>query len=410
MNAEPKQSTIIIVGGGIETENGVEAAQNMGLRVVVVDQNPQAPCVQMEDVLPVIASTYDAEDAIRKLFTLRKTANVDYDGVLSIGSDVPKTVCAIANAFNLTSINPIIADWCSDKEWMKRKLQDAGIRVPWFKEIFSYETLVETVRANDDCLLVIKPVDSRGARGVIRLLPSVDLKWAYQESLSYSPSERVMVERWLDGPQYSTESVHVSGQMRAFACIERNYAQLDKYTPYAVENGGANLVGCGGIVEPDLAHLQDATAKALGIYNWTLKGDLVIHHGLPYVIEVAPRLSGGFMSTTQIPLGTGMRFVESAINLAMGKKPQNEWLTPTKEQGVAIRYFFPNPGKVVDIEQYGWPDGLQKFEIFTRIGATVVEPICHPQRAGYVICTGKDKAEAEKNAEEAIKCWNIVTV
>ena len=54
--------------------------------------------------------------------------------------------------------------------------------------------------------LVIKPVDSRGARGVLRLTEAVDLNWAYEFSASQSPSGRVMVEEFLDGQQISTES------------------------------------------------------------------------------------------------------------------------------------------------------------------------------------------------------------
>src|SRR5438132_6239274 len=40
---------------------------------------------------------------------------------------------------------------------------------------------------------------SRGARGVICLLPHVDTVWAYMEAVSASPTGRVMVERWLGG-------------------------------------------------------------------------------------------------------------------------------------------------------------------------------------------------------------------
>ena len=54
---------------------------------------------------------------------------------------------------------------------------------------------------------MIKPVDSRGARGVLRLVKGINLEWAFQHARSYSDSSRVMVEEYLEGPQFSTESI-----------------------------------------------------------------------------------------------------------------------------------------------------------------------------------------------------------
>ena len=59
--------------------------------------------------------------------------------------------------------------------------------------------------------LIVKPVDSRGARGVIRLGAGVDPEWAFAAARAESPTGRVMAERFLDGPQVSTESLVIGG-------------------------------------------------------------------------------------------------------------------------------------------------------------------------------------------------------
>ena len=61
-------------------------------------------------------------------------------------------------------------------------------------------------------------------------------------------------------------------------------------------------------------------AAALGVTDGTVKGDIVVHDGEPYVIELAARLSGGFFCTREIPLNTGVDFVGCAIRVALGER------------------------------------------------------------------------------------------
>ena len=86
--------------------------------------------------------------------------------------------------------------------------------------------------------LVIKPVDSRGSRGVQRVSHVEDLTKAFLFARSHSPSERVMVEQYLDGPQISTESIVVDGRCYTPGFSDRNYEYLERYAPFFIENGG----------------------------------------------------------------------------------------------------------------------------------------------------------------------------
>ena len=76
---------------------------------------------------------------------------------------------------------------------MKERFKQDEIPIPWFKEITTFQELKEAVK-DRGYPLVIKPIDSRGARGVLRLTKDVDLGWAYETAKSYSPSGRAMVE------------------------------------------------------------------------------------------------------------------------------------------------------------------------------------------------------------------------
>ncbi len=84
-----------------------------------------------------------------------------------------------------------------------------------------------------------------------------------------------------------------------------------------------------------------ALPAALGVTNGTVKGDIVVHNGEPYVIELAARLSGGFFCTREIPLNTGVDFIGAAIKLALGEAVAPDELTPKHQTPVIQRYAFP---------------------------------------------------------------------
>ena len=55
---------------------------------------------------------------------------------------------------------------------------------------------------------------------------------------SHSPTQRVMVEQYLDGPQVSTESMVIGGRCFTPGFSDRNYEYLERYAPFFIENGG----------------------------------------------------------------------------------------------------------------------------------------------------------------------------
>ena len=55
-------------------------------------------------------------------------------------------------------------------------------------------------------------------------------------------------------------------------------------------------------MQNSIDHLINKACDALNINQGTIKGDLVIFKNKPYIIEVAARISGGYMATHSIPL------------------------------------------------------------------------------------------------------------
>ena len=396
------------MSGGIEAVPGIVRAREMGITVVVSDGSGDAPGFAVADDR-IIASTYDVEATVSAAARFHQGRPID--GVLSIASDIPLTVASVAAALGLPGISLESARLATDKLEMKRRFAADGVPVPAFFPVVTAEHLKEL--ANEHGLpLVIKPVDSRGARGVLLLTPGVDLEWAFARSHEQSPTGRVLIERYISGAQISTESIVVDGKAHTLGFADRNYRDLDRFAPFMIENGGELPSSLPIERQAEVCALVQRATDSLGVRDGVVKGDIVYGSAEPYVIELAPRLSGGYLCTHEIPLNTGVDFVGAAIRIALGERPTADDLIPKYTQGVAQRWLFPAPGRITEISGVGSVAARPEVALCeVRVGiGDVLRPVeSHPDRAGVIIATGATRAQAIANAERAVADIDIVT-
>ena len=120
------------------------------------------------------------------------------------------------------------------------------------------------------------------------------------------------------------------------------------------------------------------------------------------------------MSTMQIYLGTGVDVLRAAIKYAIGDniEPEKE-LISKYQKGVAIRYWFPKPGRIVKIngqeriEKKSW---VKLFQFNLQKGDIIEPPTDLTKRFGFVICEGRTRLEAVRRAEKALSLVTITCV
>jgi biotin carboxylase len=400
--------TLLIISGGVEAADAVKRAKEMGLDVVCSDINPEAPGFAIADSA-LIADVYGPADtaaaAERFHNKIRKI-----DGVICVAADAPLTV-AVNERLGLKGLSQRSAELACDKLAMKMRFAECGVPVPWFSAVNTAQELMRMV-AEKGRDLVIKPVDSRGSRGVQRLTHVSDLAKAFAFARSHSPTQRAMVEAYLPGPQVSTESVVVDGVCYTPGFSDRNYEYLDKYAPYFIENGGDLPSHLPPAIQDRIKEVQGMAAAALGVTRGTVKGDIVVHDGQVYVIELAARLSGGFFCTREIPLNTGVDFVGCAIRVALGENPTAEELTPKYQKHVIQRYAFPSAGKVVAIsgaEAARAIEGVVEVKVTAKLGDIIPGAGDKRPSAAMVLAMGASRDAALASAEAALAQLRIET-
>ena len=350
---------ILFLGGGVDSLGIVYRAREMGFSAVVADSDPNAPAIRLLDRADrfILASAYSVDDVLRSL-TEAPLA------VLCAGVDAPHVMAAVAERFDLVGPSPATAELSRDKVLQIKALM-GHVKVPWTEN-------ADLMAPYPGGEYVLKPADSRGARGVIRVKRWESAEPWIPEARARSPTGRVLIQEWVYGAQLSSESLVQDGKILWTAYAERNYDRLDETHPYVIEDGSDMPPGIPSFFERDWEMIGNETLQkcvdVLGFVSGTLKGDLVWDGKEMTVIEVACRLSGGRFCSDLIPACWGVDFVGMAIRIALGEKVY--------------------PG---EIRPYLRRHVCQRFQFSDKVTS-------HPQRGRMVIGKGGNREEARLHA------------
>jgi biotin carboxylase len=394
------KKTLLVLGAGVEQVPAIRCAKAAGVRVLALDGNPKAPGFALADEC-IQASPHDAERATAAVLLVHRRSPVH--GVLSVGVDAAKTVSLLVDRLRLPSPPSGAIRLAADKPELKRRLFEDEVPMAWFSEIES-ENVLRALAAVRGLPLIVKPADSRGSRGVVRLGPDVEIDWAWNHALANSPTRRVVVEEVLPGPQLYTESVVVDGDAVTVGFMDRVEADPDRFGPHVVDAGGDMPSALPARTLEAVHQLVAQAARSLGVRTGTLRADVAVTPDGPRLIEATPLVSGGFLATDLVPLSTGVDFLGLIVKLAVGERVTRSQFTPRYHRGASVRFLLPETGVVSRVSGAETADampGVERAVVYVREGDTVERITDATRRGGYVIATGATREEAAASATAA---------
>ena len=400
----PKKA-ILFIGAGKEAIPGVKYAKKIGYTTIVSDKSYKAPAKRFSDYF-IKASTYDYKSTVKKALNFNKKIK-KINGVMSLSADVPFTVANVAKKLKLRSIPLKTAKIFSDKYLMKKKFRELGLMIPKFYLIKNLKDLENKIHKFK--IAIIKPVDSRGARGVF-VVNKTNFKNLFKESMKYSISKKLILEEFLDGPQLSTESIILNSKVFTVGVSDRNYEYLKKFKPNIIENGSDMPSKFQKEYLYKINNVIKKIALNLDIKNATLKGDLVIHKNRIYIIEIAARLSGGYFSSHMIPATSGINLLDTSIKIHLKENVLVDNIKLKKINFVSQRYFFFNPGRVKKITIPKWikkSKNIIFYENILKKNFVIKKLTNHTDRVGQVIVKSNKKNESIKIAKKVCKSISI---
>ena len=386
---------LLIIRGGILQLAVIKKAKGMGIYTIVVDGEAGAPGLPLADKSFVV-------DLLDRKVIKSIAVNEKIDGVIHPCSEIAmKTMGFINDEMKLSGIGLETAIQATNKEKMRRAFDNANAPSPRSKGASNAkEAIMISNEFSGD--IIFKPSRNSGSYGITRLRRDrneMNILEAFNRAIKNSHDYSVVIEEYIEGPEFSVEIVIWNNEPRIIAVT-------DKFTtgsPYFVEIGHSQP---SQFPIEDLNEIQNAAiwgCKALHL-NWcAAHAEIKLHKKKAFIIEIGARLAGDFISTELVHLSTGIDIVAAAINLALGIVPKLTKEHPS--QGAAIRYFVPKPGKLLYLHintQVINDPNIYQFEVYKKPGDHIQELKSSHDRSGHVITTGKNAKEAIRHSVWAL--------
>ena len=389
---------ILILGAGEMQGVSIRIARERGWKTVVIDGNPAAPCRNLADRFEPI----DLKDVPAIVdFARDLQNNGGLDGVFTAATDFSVPVAAAAAACGLPGHGLEAAKNASDKLRMRACFAAAGVPSPRCAGV-TRENLPGIAAVLKDTGIrlpvVVKPADSMGARGCVRVNEENALEIACADALRYSRSGTAIVEEYMEGPEFSVEALVFDGEFHLTGFADRHIC----FPPYFVEMGHTIPTALPEADRERIISVFRAGTEALGLSHGAAKGDIKLTPDGPMVGEIAARLSGGYMSGWTFPYSSGIDLTGAALSLAVGERPGE--LEPSVSKVCAERAWISLPGTVASVyglEEAAAIPGVRNVIPRAGAGDRVVFPRNNVEKCGNCLAVHEHRDEAIRLAEKA---------
>jgi argininosuccinate lyase len=376
----------------------VRAAVEQGSRPILLTDDPARYSYVEEEGLEVLrVDTQDEHgllEACRRLAAGRQLA-----GVTSCSEYFIATAAALARRLKLPGPSPRAIRACRDKQTQRVRLQAAGIAVPQFRSARSVKTAVGASQQLG-FPVVVKPVSGTGSIGV-KLCHHADDVAAHADALlrerrnerGLPMPHRILIEEPVVGPEYSVETF--CGEI--VGITNKHVGPL----PYFVEVGHDFPAGLSPEARESVCLTVSRALKAIGLEWGPAHLELRLTPAGPMMIEINPRLAGGFIPQL-VFLATGVDLISETIRLVMGRQPR--WHR-TRDRHAAIRFLLtPHEGtllKVQGLDEAVQIPGVADVRLYVRAGDRLRLRGDFRDRVGHVIAVGDTPAGARAAVEQA---------
>ena len=367
---------ILVFGVGELQRSIIRRAKLKGLFTIGIDPCADAVCKDEVDAFEIVGGQ-DFEG------TCAVVEKYGVDAIVTAATDKPLVMMArVAEKYGFPFYSIETAQWSTDKYQMKQRFLEGGVPC-------ARGRLIAKVEEADDLYypLIVKPRDNSGSRGVKLCRNKEELQEAMQEALQYSHLDTVLVEEYIEGQEYSIEGLHYEGKSEVIQFTEKTTTEF----PYNVELAHKQPANLTENQKNDIRELISKIASCMHFENCPSHTELKINERGIFVIETSPRLGGDYITSTLVPLSTGINMEDQLLNIALGGKVDTQTGRVEKASGVC---FFCLPEGVVKRidpqinEVASWP-GVYSFELKLKEGDEVHQITSSLNRYGEFIIVGK---------------------
>lgn len=416
------KKAVLIFGVGPLQQSIINRAKKMGLYTVGIDPCEDAICRGDVDAFEVVGGQdYEGTCAVVEKYGI--------DAIVTAATDKPLVMMArIAEKYGFPFYSVETAQWSTDKFQMKQRFELGD--VPHARGVLlrasdishlplavsnEKEPIANDQQPTASCPkliangqelylpVIVKPRDNSGSRGVKLCRTKEELEQSMAEALEYSKLDSVLVEEFIEGPEYSIEGLHYDGKSEVIQFTEKKTTKF----PYNVELGHIQPANISEENKQKIREIVAKIGKALKFVNCPSHTELKINERGIFVIETSPRLGGDYITSTLTPLSTGVNVEDELLRIALGEKILP---TPQSVQYSGVRFFAFDEGNIIKhIPDTNfvktWPHVVD-FSFSLKEGDSVTQITSSLNRYGHLTLISGNRASIEdafEKYEKAIK-------
>ncbi|MFD4373699.1 ATP-grasp domain-containing protein [Streptomyces sp. NPDC058486] len=320
MTTDSPHPTLVLVYQRISLPWVFESAERAGIDLVLVprpdeevDEDRLPPAVVEVLRLDIEADRAGALDALR-----RRYEESAFQGLATLYDPAVPFVAEAAELLGLPGIGRDVALGAQDKRVMRERLAAAGLNVPGFVRLDEPADWEKAARLAFP--VVVKPAHGFSSLGVTKADSPETLKSVVDEVWRTSASklgrvEGLVVEEYLDGPEFAVESLAQGGDVRILTIGYKG----DPQGPHFEEGVYRAPATLPEAVQDDIRREVTAAHQALGITDGPTHTELRLRGGVtPYLLEMGARIGGSGVSHYIVSGVTGIDFAAEALRIAAG--------------------------------------------------------------------------------------------
>lgn len=376
MKPSMDKKSILVFGVGELQRSIIRRAKLKGLFTIGIDPCADAVCKGEVDAFEIVGGQ-DFEG------TCAVVEKYGVNAIVTAATDKPLVMMAhVAEKYGFPFYSIETAQWSTDKYQMKQRFLEGGVPC-------ARGRLIAKADEADDLYypLIVKPRDNSGSRGVKLCRNKDELQEALQEALQYSHLETVLVEEYIEGQEYSIESLHHDGESEVIQFTEKTTTEF----PYNVELAHKQPANLTSAQKDEIRQVISKIAQCMHFENCPSHTELKINERGIFVIETSPRLGGDYITSTLVPLSTGINIEDQLLHIALGEGVDTR--TGRMEKASGVCFFCLPEGVVKKIDPQindvaSWP-GVYSFELKLKEGDAVHQITSSLNRYGEFIIMGK---------------------
>ena len=377
----------MILGASVYQVPLIRTAKRMGLHTIVASIKGDYPGFSEADEVCYINTT--DKEAI--LDVCRKN---NVCGICTSGTDVAvATIGYVNEQMGLAGVSEEAAENACDKYAMKKAFKKGGVAA---SEFIKANTLQEAYDAANKIgyPVVVKCVDSSGSRGINVVDDESGLEEAYNEAVSYSRKDYVLIEEKLGGVEIGVDGMVQDGEI---ILIAPHHKYTYKYSGATMPAGHSFPYYCDDKVQKEIEKQTTLAVRALGLDNCAFNSDVFVDGEDVYIIEM-----GGRAGATGIPelisIHYDFDFYEEMIENSLGHKV-NLNLDHEKTKCMSRLLMSPIDGTITAIDEEALDELCRQgndIKLDYSVGHDVEHMYNGTTRIGHLITRTDDPEQVQK--------------